>query len=222
MRQLNFDFGYNFWGRSCEDIACPNDCNPCSQSLCSINGQNTWALKGDARMFGYHNVSGVPTAVALSSSESNADIHLGTNDGSQGAAACSTLTNARLQNCGVDNAGLAVVEGVPFAALTYLPGATADATNVINSSFPPVFINCDDIDLQATRGISNTVFANVSHGWERDTRTMFLGIGASAEFGKAPSCCDNDNDCGEDSCESCINSAVSQWTVWLKGGVSFN
>jgi hypothetical protein len=228
---FNFDFGYDFWGRSCEDISCPNDCNPCSQSLCSINGTNQWALKGDARMFGYDiNGTGgitVNTAVALGSSESNADIHGGTNiNATVDSITPGLITNPRLQNVGVDYPQFAVAgTGTPPDRLIHTPstqGGVNTAGQQIMTSIQTVLLSCDDIDLEATRGISNTVFANVSHSWERDNRTTFLGIGASAEFGKAPSCCDNDRDCGEDSCKNCLNSAVSQWTVWLKGGVSFN
>ncbi len=170
-------------------------------------------------MFGYSTINSVPTAIALSSSESFADIHNGTNNGFEGSA-CEGLSDPRLQNCGVDNAGIAVRQALPFVSLTFQPGAAVDASQVINSSFPPVFLNCDDIDFQGTRGISNTFFVNFSHAWEKDTRTTFLGLGGSAEFGKAKSCCST-SDCQEE-CGSCFNSALSQWSVWLKGGVTFN
>src|SRR3990172_2734853 len=89
---FGFDFGYNFLGRSCENIKCPLICNPCDESLCALNGKDKWVLKGDARMFGY--ISTTNVATPLSSSQSKADIHGGTNVNAVDA----TLSNARLQN----------------------------------------------------------------------------------------------------------------------------
>lgn len=172
------------------------------------------------------------TPIALSASQSQADIHNGTNI----TANVDMLNNdflfptpnynIRLQNGGVDNPQYAAyAEDInplyPVPTTLGGPSATGDA---ILTSIQPVLLSCDDIDFEATKGISNTIFANFSYGWEKDTRSSFLGIGASAEFGKAPSCCNTNSNCGQyDDCgKNCINSAVSQWTVWIKGGVAFN
>jgi len=85
-RDFTWDFGYNFWGRSCEKIDCPNSrCN--GGTLCDTANINTWALKGDARMFGFQGISSgdqpadVPavTAIPLSATQSSATIYHGTN-----------------------------------------------------------------------------------------------------------------------------------------------
>ena len=220
---FNFDFGYNFWGRTCENIKCPKICDPCNGSLCSLNGENRWGLKGDARMYGY--TGAASTAVALSASQSGADIHKGTNDGFEN----DDLTNVRLQNGGVDNP-LFARSGT--TRLIHTPtdegGASVNAQQ-IQTSIQPVLLSCQDIDLQQTRGISHTIFGHLSYSWERDDYQPFLGVGGSAEFGKSKSCCTNladntvdSNCCPEDDCKNCLDCALSQWSIWLKGGVNFD
>ena len=87
-RDFTWDLGYNFWGRSCEKIDCPNSKCNCG-TICDTTNINTWALKGDARMFGFQGIGlaqvnptiGVPaaTAVPLSATQSGASIYHGTN-----------------------------------------------------------------------------------------------------------------------------------------------
>src|SRR5579872_5340946 len=155
---FNFDFGYDFWGRSCEDISCPNDCNPCSQSLCSINGQNQWALKGDARMFGYViNTAYIPlavnTPVPLGASQSGADIHGGTNITANADTLDITpntdIKNTRLQNAGVDNPAFATsgtgnTAEPLFAIPQYNGGSGSNAGNFILTSLQTELLSCDD------------------------------------------------------------------------------
>jgi hypothetical protein len=102
-----------------------------------------------------------------------------------------------------------------------------------------------------TRGTSHKFFTNFSYTWcENECWVPFLGIGAKVEW--APGCgndnccfdgscpttqtcntvcnvsCSTDCDtaCGTSSCntdcDSCKRCALSEWGVWLKGGVSFH
>jgi hypothetical protein len=217
-RNFSFDFGYNFYGRSCESIACPtcpDICNP--DNLYNNSFDNKWALKGDARMFGYQlGVVGGPAdeAIALSATQSTATIHGGTN-------ASLTAINA-LNNFGIDNARFAYFgESGSTTGLSSVPGIQGGilTANSIKTSFQPVLLSSADIDLQETKSFSNTVFAHLSYTWDRDNFSPYLGLGGSAEFGSGPSCCDTscDTECG-----SCVDSALTQWAVWVKGGVSFN
>jgi hypothetical protein len=229
-RGFAWDLGYNFYGRSCESIACatcPDSCN--TDSLFNSANANTWALKGDARMFGYEiGVAGGPVdeAVALSATESLADIHGGTN-------AAQTTVN-KLNNFGIDNARFAYANKTdgasPFNMLSSVPqdqGGLANPTFHVKTSYQPVLLSANDIAKQETRGISNTVFTHLSYTWDRDNWVPYLGIGGSAEFGSGTSCkSDCDTDCGTTDCDtdcgSCVNTALSQWAVWVKGGISFN
>ncbi len=213
---FNFDLGYNFWGRSCEDIKCPLICNPCDESVCALNGKNKWVLKGDARMYGY--LANSTNFESLSPSQSNADIHSGTNATFLDENGECT-GSVRLQNCGVDNAKFAVANG---ARLLHSPNLADNNANQVKTSIQPIFITCDDIDLQQTRGISHTVFGHMSYTWDREDWIPFIGVGGSGEFGKAKSCCDDQEDCCVDDCKNCLDWALSQWTVWLKAGVQYN
>ncbi len=235
---FSWDFGYNFWGRSCESI----DCNSCNSScnvpnLCDPNQAQTWALKGDARVYGFvaATAGGLTedTPVALSATERCATIHGGTN---ATATTSTNVVNPALQNEGVDNAQFAVA-GTGFAAfLIHTPiseGGLAVATNQIKTSIQPVFLRCEDIDFRETRGISHKVFTHLSYVWDCECWIPYLGIGGSAEFGRS---CNNDcnTSCNttacntscpaicNTSCDNCTSCALSQWAVWIKGGVSFN
>lgn len=233
-----FDVGYNFWARTCEKIDLDKQCCP---NLCTAI--DTWALKGDARVFGYLvAASGTGTGslpqfepVALSATECGATIHGGTN-ATANVADCTGVD--RLQNCGVDNAKFAFARGTATNStdqlLVHSTGTTA-TSDAIKTSLQPKFINCCDINLQRTKGLSNKVFANVNYTWEKDTWQPYLGVGGSAEFGKhtdvvcgqtsTPDCsgsCDNNSvGCCSSSCSCCEYCTVSQWAIWLKGGISF-
>ena len=74
---FSWDLGYNFWYSSCEKIRCVNKC----PSPRLRTEENTWALKGDAHIFGFrpNNASDSNLSVALAVSQSNATINKGTN-----------------------------------------------------------------------------------------------------------------------------------------------
>jgi len=68
-RNFELDAGYEFWGRSCEKV-CPRKCD--------IQPE-TWALKGDAFVYGFTGFSS-SSAIALSASENDATVFCGTNN----------------------------------------------------------------------------------------------------------------------------------------------
>ena len=236
MNNWGIDVGYDFWVRSCEKIKLPDrPTKNCCPNLCTSE-QNTWALKGDAYVFGYLSAASgslaINTPIALSGTQCGATIHKGTNADSD-STDCSS---GEFQNCGVDNSQFAYargpVSGNPDHFLIYPPGFTT-LSNIIKTSLEPKFINCCDINFQRTRGLSHKVFANVNYTWELQGWSPYVGVGGSAEFASHSSddCCQTiapncdtvcaDNCCTTD-CSCCLDCAVSQWAVWIKGGVSFN
>ena len=230
-RGFGWDIGYNFWGRSCENFKCPNECDPCNpDSIFNTANANTWALKGDARMFGFAGAADASAgiaaddSIALSATQNNATIHGGTNATTTDA----TLTSVKLQNGGVDNSQFAIVgdDAVRVIHTPLTEGGFNIDSNQIKTSIQPIFIKSTDVALQETKGISHTVFTHLSYTWDRDNWVPYLGIGGSAEFGKNESCCDASNSCPTSNCspccDNCINCSLSQWSVWLKGGISFN
>lgn len=221
--QVDFDFGYRFWGRSCETIRIPDQsCNGCTVApLSKPENVDSWALKGDAHVYGFlfGTVPGVGVAnqpIALSATESQATIHQGTNnfidlDGDDGG-----INGIRpTRNPGVDNA--------QFARAT--AGATGINANIVDrtpvgvgvqtkTSQPPLFFNTQDMNIDAarTKGLSHTIFATLNYSWQNwGDWYPYLGIGAKVEFvphSCNPLCCPRTN--------------PSEWGVWFKAGVSFN
>jgi len=238
-----FDIGYDFWARSCEEI--------CPRCAC-IQPDSSWALKGDAFVYGFTFTpqGAIAQAVPLSASELDATIFCGTNNAQRTGALFWE------QNPGIDNAKLAFNEdGEPLQNFV-------NETNTIvpiYSSFDPLVFSTNkfkqwDIKAAQTKGMSHKIFGNIGHicsineHWSR-----YIGIGFEAELGhsdkrlntafitactqKNPgdttasltSCCtnccgSNTHDCKSNRCEQkrdCINFAVSQWGIWLKGGISF-
>lgn len=221
---FTWDIGYNFWGRSCEDV----DRRDCKDSCDTGIAARTWTLKGNAQAFGFVNDSADGTA--LSFSQNNATIFNGTNEGGSSAAN---------QNAGIDNAQLATTEGATATILRTAPNLE-EGGDQINTSVDPIFFGDCDVDLEGsqTRGISHKIFTHFNYNWEREDYTPYLGFGAMVEFGKTESsdcdsCCDssgscnvnsgscNTDCCDTDCCNSCLDCALSQWGIFLKVGVSF-
>lgn len=231
---FTWDLGYNFWARSCENIDVNCDCPPAVQD-------ENWALKGNAYVFGFTDRdNGVPmdSPVALSATQSNATIHAGTNvttdiDGMMVAANRNPVIDNRQWATAGEN-------GAATALLLNEPGG--EQTNTSNE---PVLITCSDIDFSSaqTKGMSHKVFTHFSYAWlDNEDWTPYLGFGAQIEFAQEdsnkcakefcdPNPCANSG-CSGQSCtnntscftcdDDCLRCAISQWGVWLKGGVSFN
>ena len=167
-------------------------------------------------------------SVALSASQSSATIHAGTNAGHVDA----TLTSVTLQNGGVDNALFALITDEPSRVIhTPLSEGGFDInSNQMKTSIHTVFLRPSDVSLQETKGYSHKIFTHLSYTWDRDNWVPFLGIGGSAEFGHNECCCDSNCSTGcstscttncESGCSS-IDCTLSQWSVWAKGGFSFD
>lgn len=206
-RGFSFDIGYNYWGMSHEHIELrDSDCSP-------VFPVNTWALKGDAQVYGFIDGSGDP--VALSGTERLATIHQGTNIPNAGT----TPATAATTNIGVDNAQFAQTSnGITPAASMILD---AVGGNQIRTSIQPVFIAVEDLNINGaeTRGSSNKLFTHFSHTWvDREDWIPYLGIGCEVEFGNTG----NGDDNNGSSCDHGISCALSKWAILVKGGVSFD
>jgi len=199
----SFDLGYNLWGRTGEKVC----------GACPIT-KNKYVLKGDAHVYGFgasdQGGTLVNTAIALAPSESGADIHAGTN-----TVIGTDWVAADQYNPRIDNPKLAYSEadGSDVThAIMWAPGQAGSTTGQMNSSGDPVFLSCDDLDTCKTpSALSHKIFAHFSYAWkddmEEEGHTPYLGLGGEAEFaGKT---------CGN-------YAALSQWGIWLKGGVAFN
>lgn len=198
--------GYGLWARSCEKIHA--DCTP-------LDNNNTWALKGDAHVFGFQQNNSVP--IPLSATENNATINSGTNFPDTGATT-PALVQAGQQNPGIDNAMLSLADSGNTGTLepvVIAPGSS----NQINTSIQPRFVKTKDISLKSaqSRGLTQKAFAHVSHTWDDRTELIpYIGVGAEVEFGQVIT----PHISTDEPCD-CINCAPSFWGFWIKGGFSF-
>jgi len=225
----SFDLGYNFWGRTCEDIKVRGDYCPFMN--------NTWGLKGDAFMYGFKSAfdgSITSTAIPLSATQSGATIYDGENNWQNGLDGI-----AWQRNPGIDNRKLAWDDDKnPLLTLDIATSTTGQVYTSLN----PALINFCDIDFNdaQTQGISHKIFAHFDYTW-RDCEGMipYIGLGGELEFGygKNNNCCNSYNNSRGPRCEPCIctpystydnpNSScrqycpLSQWGIWLKGGAAF-
>jgi len=256
-QDFSWDLGYNFWARSCEKICASAKCNP--GTLYDSNQAETWALKGDARMFGFQILGDTAATdgkdIPLSATQSCATIYSGTNQVARAdlvEIGGPTAATGKDINLNVDNAQYAYVVTPednndfvgPLSAFcddarftNLAANAYADlvaATDQIKTSSEPIFLSCRSVDLTRTRGTSHALFSNVC--WrcnEREDWHPYIGFGASVEFGNgACDTCYDNSTCGTSAtsnccssnncCPCCIDCAVAQWTVWLKGGLAFS
>ena len=222
------DFGYNYWGTDCESIEF------CSKE--SVIPENTWALKGDSYMFGFDATSDQP--VPLSSTQDSATLYSGKN-----FVNGTTLIQGQT-NPGVDNAYFAYGDGSgPNGTARHTLFSQNDGSDhPTRTSVNPIYLSDCDLDVAGARkkGTSQAVFAHVSYTWD-ETHCIepYFGAGMKVEFTTqsndslgscgSTSCaeqCMNDTGCSNgclssDCGSSCFNSAFSQWSLWVKGGLSF-
>ena len=116
-----------------------------------------------------------------------------------------------------------------------------------NTSIQSVFLANDDIDYadQRCKGLSNKIFTHFSYTWEdRECWVPYLGAGVKGEWAgnqkdcrrapctnsssccaasSSPACCNSNRDCNNDNNnDQCRITNISEWGVWIKGGISFN
>ncbi|HLW73341.1 MAG TPA: hypothetical protein VKR54_04815 [Candidatus Babeliales bacterium] len=200
-KNWSFDFGYNYWGRSTENITIRQN---------EFFQETTYALKGDAHVFGFVPLS--TTSVALSATENKATIHAGTNLPATGTMDPVVITDAA-KNPNIDFAQAAMTNPATPALpqnLLYAENLTDISDNFINTSVPPLFITRNDLNVDGTQtgGSSSKLFTHASYTWNDKIEWQpYLGIGAEVEWGHhtrcAPQC------------------STSQWGVWIKTGVTF-
>ncbi|HLJ31526.1 MAG TPA: hypothetical protein VKU36_03760 [Candidatus Babeliales bacterium] len=206
--------GYNAWKRGCEHISF-RDCNTFPE--------NTWALKGDAQVYGFigeqQNPTDLPvgTPVALSATESGATINYGTNLPKRGVSADPVERNLQIKNA-IKNPGIDNPEPAFAGNDQYLVASPTNLSisNQINTSIQPKLISITDLDYNSasTSGFSHKLFTHFDHHIHTERRAEArIGLGSEIEFGRQagpPPAIGDDK---------CINCALSFWGMWLKGSV---
>lgn len=214
----NLDAGYNFWYRSCEKISCDSKCPPTG-----LDGK-TWGVKGVAHVFGFASAGTqglmMNEPVPLSATSSKAKLTECAADPN-----ISTFSNSAAE--GVDSPQPATAGTGGTVVLNTYPRAGSPQ---VNTSIQPVLLTTDNVDLGArARGITHKVFGHVSYNFECNSCWMpYVGVGGFAEFAqRSNGCCPTDSTTSTDNsvttdCKRCIDCGVSQWAVWVKGGVAFD
>ncbi|HZW60717.1 MAG TPA: hypothetical protein VFF04_00665, partial [Candidatus Babeliales bacterium] len=192
----SWDLGYNFFGRSCEKI--------CRTRPTPLFDGKTWALKGDAFVYGFDVENNM--TVPLAATESCATIHHGTNQ--------VPFNPADFQsNAHIDNPEFAIIVG-SIDAIVKDPWTQ----NQTKTSIQPVFLSEADVDLQGTSIISNKIFTHFNYSWLNRMRwTPFLGFGASVEVAHH-----KQHPVNEACCPSCRRTHANQGAIWFKGGAAWN
>lgn len=216
--------GYDAWKRGCENISLKN---------CNEFPENMWAIKGDAQIYGFigdqPNPSDLPigTAIALSATESQATINYGKNLPKQGVSSNEAERIIEIQtaqkNPNIDFPQPAFAGNNQYLVASPLlrQGFEGQANNTtianqINTSIQPVLITLADLDLNsaATSGFSHKLFTHFDHQIHTHGRAeSHIGFGSEIEFGRQAGLPPAIGD------DKCINCALSQWGVWLKGSV---
>jgi len=200
-RGFEFEVGYNLWARSKEKLQC-RDCIP-----------DCYAVKGDAQLYGFTDPDELP--VALAATQSKATI----NNGQAVTDSAFPNLNPGNFNSGYEFANInadsiANASDTLGTALNQL--TTADANRLgltqvaVRTSNPPVLLTDCDIDECSAllpKAISHTLYFSFSYALKRDIGVIpYIGGGAFTEF--APDC-------------FVENSALSNWGIWWKMGVTF-
>ena len=231
---VDWEMGYNFWAQSAEDIDCPT---ACESSLCDPSQKNTWGLKGDARMFGFDNQNTATNdltlqrPIPLSATESLSDIHSGTNMVPRNQVADRSVTtpppflnNSTTDiNRNIDNPEFAY-EMYGFTPLVNIPAVLAGAGSQIKTSAQAILLRCTDISFTRLKSTSHTLFSNVSYTWQGTCWSPYISCGKAIEFGTNNDCCKNSKSSKDDNStyyKPYTNCAISQWSVWIKGGLFF-
>lgn len=209
------DVGYQFWGRSCENIAQIAGCK--DEQLDGL----TWALKGDAHVFGFaDNIDDEGNnPQPLSATNSQATIHGGTNRTPETLMA--TGRTRAQTNPNIDDPQDAFGRDLDIeqqALMAITDGVEAD--DQTRTTIQPRYLSTNDVDYSGTKGVSHMFFVHVGSCWDFGDHghTSFFGLGASVEFNGANKCDEKNTVCK--ACK-CKNSAFNQWGIWAKGGFTF-
>jgi len=231
-RGFSWAIGYDFWGQTCPSVefnSCDNSCNAVTFPT------NTWALRGDAHVYGFNLSDGAIASIQPIPATFNATTTFNIGTAFEG----SPVTN---NNAGVDNAGTPVTVATPAAGTLIVSNSTVSPVN-ISASNPPVFIQQTDLDIcNITKGLSNSVFTELNYTWiDRECWVPYLGIGARVEFGSNggnsncnsncnvnnnvvnnTGCNNSCNNSCNNNCDGCGTCTATVWGIWIRGGLSFN
>jgi hypothetical protein len=193
------EIGYNLWFSMAEKLVCRQ-----------LFDEGKYAIKGDAMVYGFdlledQDEADVEIPTALNTSQSKATLHAG-----QGAT--NLVVGDEFENFNVDAINIAFDKGNNI--LQNLTEADSQAiysraAQQARSSNPPIILKDTDLNncsALSPKAISHKLFAHLGYAWEDCKVAPYVGAGAEVEI-------------------ACIcfnsNSALSQWGLWIKAGISY-
>jgi len=200
--QFSWHIGYELWAQ-----------HGITMTVCNNRLMHeTWALKGDAQVFGFMAADDTPLvqnqAIALSATQSDATITSGTN-----MPRGTTDISAAQHNPAIDTP-TAATAGTSNTRLLYRPNVANTADNQINTSATPILLTNDSIDFDGAhmRHIEQSLFMHFSYTMDTyHDITPTIGLGAEVAFGQS-------ND--QNNANNClINRAFSYWGLWAHFGI---
>jgi len=201
--------GYQYWGRSCEKISCPHSNN------LPLSEERTWALKGDAFVYGagaQDATHGANELIALSATQSQALIYTGVNE---------ITTGSNSNNDGIDNPrfGVTSTNGLNDRIMN-APNINTNDDDQQRTSGESIFLTPCDMDFVGprTKGASHTLFIHFDYTYHTDNNSdWIISVGSSIELAQH----DNDKCNTEVPCTTCRQCGLSQWAFWLRGSYNF-
>ena len=188
---VEFDFGYNFWGVSKEKLHCRDRFE-----------ENRFGLKGDAQVYCF--VIAEDTAISLNATQSKATIRKG-----QGQGQDESFTNPNVDNF-TGAQSLTGVLPLPLQSLLAKDAPPPVVVDQVNGSNPSILLKNSEINEKSAllpHAITHKVFTHFNYTWDNsDDFTPYLGGGLSSEWSDT---------------KSDKNIVPSQWAVWIKGGISY-
>ena len=212
----DIDFGYNLWARTGEKFSFIDNC-------CADCDEELYAIKGDTYIYGYRAEDIAP--VALSATQSCADIHTGKNYPWKDTTDENTYPPT---NPNIDNPIILTNTAIPIPGEYIAAGGNSNTGDDIlvenvsatglytRTSFQPILVSRRQTCLGNTRhlntekgpsAVTHKFFAhfNYSGKGKHEDWTPFIGIGGEVEF---------DSWCT-------ARRGVCQWGAWIKLGSSF-
>jgi len=200
----SLDLGYNLWARTGEKFYIKNDC--CSGGC----GCDSYAIKGDAFVYGKYCLNNINYITGLSATQSEATIRSGKNYPAQNGD--NPMLNPR-----IDNPKDAYSFVNPVGSIGDPNDPCELTSGQIKTSVQPKVVGPCDLDTyKSPSALTHKIFGHLNYKWAPDecddwVRNPYLGIGAEAEFGGK--CCKN-------SCDK-SRTGISQWGIWIKAGWSY-
>ncbi len=184
---FGFDFGYNFWGKSCEKFRCHTSCNSSNKLSYALN-------------------AGCPSDCSASS-----------------LCVCTCPTfYGELDGKTWSLAGPESYIQEDHPIIKSYSNATIHGTDAPDNERQ--YLKQSDLDIDGARagGMSHKIFTHFSYTWDPiENWIPYVGFGGEVEFAGNKKCCTANTPSHTQKYSCCTNTAISQWGIWTKGGISF-